>query len=254
MLSFSINVTARRQGRVGGESVEMTDIKVEAIGRNRQLGISNSIPLTEYFPFRVLTPIRTTTLKRDFPVSLPVLTLRFICGRALSSALHYFMKPTKIFGISFGEWNAMSFYGRFEQIVTWILTLFIAAIIAIALFRLVVTILQLLVFGALNPLNHEEFEVIFGMIMTLLIAMEFNHSILQSMERLHRIVQVKTVVLISILALARKFIILNIEATPALTIIALGFAVIALGVVYWLMRERDDRSAGEARGKPSAIQ
>jgi uncharacterized membrane protein (DUF373 family) len=155
------------------------------------------------------------------------------------------MKLTKIFGISFGEWNAMSFYGRFEQIVTWILTLFIAAIIAIALFRLVVTILQLLVFGALNPLNHEEFEVIFGMIMTLLIAMEFNHSILQSMERLHRIVQVKTVVLISILALARKFI---------MTIIALGFAVIALGVVYWLMRERDDRSAGEARGKPSAIQ
>jgi uncharacterized membrane protein (DUF373 family) len=91
----------------------------------------------------------------------------------------------------------------------------------------------------------------------LLIAMEFNHSILQAMDRLHRIIQVKTVVLISILALARKFIILNIEATPALTIIALGFAVIALGVVYWLMRDRDDRddrSAGEARGKPSAIQ
>jgi hypothetical protein len=29
--------------------------------------------------------------------------------------------------------------------------------------------------------------------MTLLIAMEFNHSILQTMERLHRIIQVKTV-------------------------------------------------------------
>ena len=136
----------------------------------------------------------------------------------------------------------MSFYGRFEQIVTWILTLCIAVIIAIALFRLVATIIQLLVFGALNPLNHEEFEVIFGMIMTLLIAMEFNHSILQAMERLHRVIQVKTVILISILALARKFIILNMEATPALTIVALGFAVIALGVVYWLLREREDRS------------
>jgi hypothetical protein len=58
------------------------------------------------------------------------------------------MKPAKIFGISSGEWNAMSFYGRFEQIVTGILTLFIGVIIAIALFRLVVTIVQLLVFGA----------------------------------------------------------------------------------------------------------
>jgi uncharacterized membrane protein (DUF373 family) len=165
-----------------------------------------------------------------------------------------FMKPAKIFGISSGEWNAMSFYGRFEQIVSCILTLFIAIIIAIALLRLVVTIFKLLVLGALNPLEHGEFEVIFGMIMTLLIAMEFNHSILQSMERLHRVIQVKTVVLISILALARKFIILNIEATPALTIFALGFAVIALGVVYWLMRERDNRGVAEGKGKPNATE
>jgi uncharacterized membrane protein (DUF373 family) len=158
------------------------------------------------------------------------------------------MTLTKISGISSGEWNAMSFYGRFEQIVTWILTLCIAVIIAIALFRLVATIFQLLVFGALNPLNHEEFEVIFGMIMTLLIAMEFNHSILQAMERLHRVIQVKTVILISILALARKFIILNMEATPALTIVALGFAVIALKVVVAGARE------GRAEGGRSESQ
>ena len=85
----------------------------------------------------------------------------------------------------------MSLYGRFEQIVTWILTLCIAIIIAIALFQLVATITQLLVFGALNPLNHQEFEVIFGMIMTLLIAMEFNHSILQAMERLQSATEAK---------------------------------------------------------------
>jgi uncharacterized membrane protein (DUF373 family) len=107
------------------------------------------------------------------------------------------------------------------------------------------------VFGALNPLSHQEFEVIFGMIMTLLIAMEFNHSILQTIERLHRIIQVRTVVLISILALVRKFIILNIEATSATTIAALAFAAIALGGVYWLMRERDDRSVADAKDKPN---
>ena len=149
----------------------------------------------------------------------------------------------KIFGTTGREWNALSFYGRFEQVVTWILTLFNTVIIAVALFRLVITVVQLLVLGALNPLSHQEFELIFGMTMTLLIAMEFNHSILQTMERLHHVVQVKTVVLISILALVRKFIILNIEVTPASEIAALAFAVIALGVVYWLMRERDDRKA-----------
>ena len=163
---------------------------------------------------------------------------------------HEVMKPRKIFGILSSEWNALSFYGQFEQIITWILTISIAIIITIALLRLIVTIFQLLVIGALNPLNHQEFELIFGMIMTLLIAMEFNHSILQTMERLHRVIQVKTVILISILALARKFIVLNIEVTPALTIVALGFAVIALGVVYWLLRERNDRSAPETKANP----
>jgi uncharacterized membrane protein (DUF373 family) len=147
----------------------------------------------------------------------------------------------------------MSFYGRFEQIVTWILTVLIALIISVALYRLVVTVFQVLAFGAFNPLSHQEFETIFGMIMTLLIAMEFNHSILQTVRRLHRIIQVKTVVLISILALVRKFIILNIETTPATTIAALAFAVIALGGVYSLIREKDDRGTSIPSEPASAI-
>ena len=153
------------------------------------------------------------------------------------------MITKRIFGVPGAEWDAMSLYARFEQIVIWVLTLFIALIVAVALLRLVITVCQLLVWGALNPLSHEEFQVIFGMIMTLLIALEFSHSILQSVERLQQVVQVKTVVLISILALVRKFIVLNLEVTSAATIAALAFAVIALGVVYWLLRERDDRAA-----------
>ena len=153
------------------------------------------------------------------------------------------MITKRIFGVPGAEWDAMSLYARFEQIVIWILTLFIALIVAVALLRLVITVCQLLVWGALNPLSHEEFQVIFGMIMTLLIALEFSHSILQSVERLHQVVQVKTVVLISILALVRKFIVLNLEVTSAATIAAWALAVIALGVVYWLLRERDDRAA-----------
>ena len=35
----------------------------------------------------------------------------------------------KIFGITDSEWNALSFYGRFEQVVTWIVTLLVGAII-----------------------------------------------------------------------------------------------------------------------------
>jgi uncharacterized membrane protein (DUF373 family) len=59
------------------------------------------------------------------------------------------------------------------------------------------------------------------------------------MARRDHIVQVKTVVLVALLAIARKFIILDPASAPA-EIAALAFALVALGSVYWLMRQRDD--------------
>ncbi len=79
------------------------------------------------------------------------------------------------------------------------------------------------------------------MIMTLLIALEFKHSIIRVALRSASIVQVKTVILISLIALGRKFVILDIQATSAATIAALAGATLVLGIVYWLLRDRDDR-------------
>jgi uncharacterized membrane protein (DUF373 family) len=87
------------------------------------------------------------------------------------------------------------------------------------------------------------------MIMTLLIAMEFKHSIIRVALRRSSIVQVKTVVLISLIALSRKFVILDTNTTSASTIAALAGAMLVFGVVYWLLRERDDRVTGGERGQ-----
>ncbi len=45
--------------------------------------------------------------------------------------------------------------------------------------------------------------------------------------------------LISLLALARKFIILDLNKTSAETLLGLAAITLALGVTYWLMRERE---------------
>ena len=152
--------------------------------------------------------------------------------------------PHKFLAETREQWSIMSLYERFEQVVAIVLSLVIAVVIALALVQLVVRILPLLVSGAVDPLDHEVFQTLFGMIMTLLIAMEFKHSIIRVALRRSSIVQVKTVVLISLIALSRKFVILDTNATSASTIAALAGAALALGVVYWLLRERDDRVAG----------
>ena len=54
-------------------------------------------------------------------------------------------------------------------------------------------------------------------VMTVLIALEFNHSILGVLERKHGVIQVRTVVLIALLALVRKFIILDTAHAEPLT-------------------------------------
>jgi len=137
------------------------------------------------------------------------------------------------------QWRILSFYERFERIVAHILSAVISVIIIVSLWQLVRAVVLLLVSGALNPLDHGMFQTVFGMVMTLLIAMEFKHSITRVMLRRDHIVQVKTVILVALLAIARKFIILDPMSEPA-QIAALAAALVALGTVYWLMRQRDD--------------
>ncbi|WP_408317952.1 phosphate-starvation-inducible PsiE family protein [Paraburkholderia nemoris] len=148
------------------------------------------------------------------------------------------------------EPRVLSFYERFEQAVAHVLSVVISVIIAVSLWQLIRAVCVLLVSKALNPLDHAVFQTVFGMIMTLLIAMEFKHSIIHVMLRRDHIVQVKTVVLIALLAIARKFIILDPNTDPY-RIGALAASLLALGGVYWLMRQRDDPVEGEGEDSQS---
>jgi uncharacterized membrane protein (DUF373 family) len=134
-------------------------------------------------------------------------------------------------------------YAVFEKAVAYALDLVISAIVIVALYRLMDDVASLLLRQAFDPLNHEMFQTVFGGIMTLLIAMEFKHSISTAEKNLHNVIHVKTVLLVSILALARKFIVLDVSSMDAAKIAALSLGLVSLGGVYWLMRERDSWDA-----------
>lgn len=165
--------------------------------------------------------------------------------RKLASKVH--VSP-KLLAETRLQWSIMTLYERFEQVVAIVLSFVIALVIALALVQLLVRIIPLLLTGALDPMEHEVFQMLFGMVMTLLIALEFKHSIIRVALRKSSIVQVKTVVLIALIALSRKFVILDTKATSAGTIAALAGATLVLGLVYWLLRDRDDR-LGDAEGE-----
>jgi uncharacterized membrane protein (DUF373 family) len=141
------------------------------------------------------------------------------------------------------NWLTLGIYERFEQVVALVITWLIAAVVVVAVWRLFREVLALVMAGLLNPLDHKVFQVVFGEIATVLIALEFRHSITRVVPSRAHIIEVQTVLLVALLALARKFIILDVKAQDAMQILALGAVVIALGVTYWLVRDRDARSA-----------
>jgi len=148
------------------------------------------------------------------------------------------------------QWPKLNLYQRFEQVVTLILSLIISVVIIVALFELIAKVWTMLVSGVFDPLNHQVFQTVFGAIMTLLIAMEFKHSIIRVVSRNNSIIQIKTVAFIAILALARKFIILDISKTSAETIAALAITILALAGVYWLVSDSEYRKGSRTDVPP----
>ncbi len=138
-------------------------------------------------------------------------------------------------------WSLMTFYQRFESVIALVLTLLTTLVIVVAVFRLFAGIVGGLVLGVLDPLDHKAFQNVFGEIMTVLIALEFNHTLQYVVTRQQSIIQTKVIMLIALLAMARKFIILDLKETTAETLFGLAAITLALGIVYWLLRERDDR-------------
>lgn len=88
------------------------------------------------------------------------------------------------------------------------------------------------------------------MILTVIIALEFKRALLVLAERGDGVVQVRTVVLIALLAVVRKLLILDLSAVNAAELFALASIILALGGVYWLVRQQDrhERAFRRLRG------
>lgn len=162
------------------------------------------------------------------------------------------MKLLEQLDIRTAPWQVASAYEKFEQVVVLLLTGLIIVVIASAIWHLAVKILFGLVLTSFDPTDPTVFQAVFGMIFTVIIALEFKHSILVMVKRQESIVQVRTVVLIAMLAVMRKFIIIELSAETANQMFALAAAVVGLGGVYWLVREQDrkaeiDRQQRDAR-------
>ncbi len=141
------------------------------------------------------------------------------------------------------SFGGLTLYERFEHAIVLVLTMLIVVVVASATWHLAVIVALLVVTNEFHPANQAVFQTVFGMIFTVIIALEFKHSLLIVLARQESVVRVRSIILIAMLAMVRKFIILDLGETAATELFALSAAILALGIVYWLVREQDRRIA-----------
>ncbi|MEN9228150.1 MAG: phosphate-starvation-inducible PsiE family protein [Gloeomargarita sp. HHBFW_bins_205] len=131
-----------------------------------------------------------------------------------------------------GETGFLGFIASVEGGVARLLSLAMVGVIVIAL----IDLLRLLVLElASEPKGFfgENLFTIFGAFLNVLIALEILENITAYLRR--HAFQVELVIVTSLIAVARKIIILDLEKTTGLGLVGLAAAVLALSVSYWII-------------------
>ncbi|GBQ18492.1 phosphate-starvation-inducible PsiE family protein [Tanticharoenia sakaeratensis] len=130
-------------------------------------------------------------------------------------------------------------FDLFEELSMLVLTIGIMVIAAIGLFHVVVMVAAVVLSTTFAPTSPAVLQSVFALFFTVLIALEFKHSILVLPEaQSHSMIRMRSVLLIGMMATVRKFIVLDLNGVNVLEMLALSAAVLALGSVYWLVRDR----------------
>jgi uncharacterized membrane protein (DUF373 family) len=77
--------------------------------------------------------------------------------------------------------------------------------------------------------------------LSILILLEFNHSLVLSMKQRVGVLQARVIVMITIIVVARKLILFDYTVATWPTLLGLGGLALVLGVLYWLLSDIDSR-------------
>ncbi len=126
---------------------------------------------------------------------------------------------------------------RFERIIVGSLVVMMMVAILIATGELAVLLIKDIVQPPLNLLTIGELLEVFGFFMVILIGIELLDTVKAYVTEQH--VRVESVLLVAIIALARKVIVLDLKDYPPTTLLALAALLLALSAGYFFLRRRE---------------
>lgn len=137
-------------------------------------------------------------------------------------------------------------YHRFEKIVVAVLTVLVAISVVLTLAQAALALWQT-VTTETHLLDHEAFIRVFGTFMTVLIALEFNHTVLPDITGKTPVVKARAVLLVALLALARKVVLIDFKETEWTSLVGLAVVLIGVTAAYWVIQPEEQRGEKASR-------
>lgn len=126
----------------------------------------------------------------------------------------------------------------FEGFVSKVLSLVMVVVILVALNSLVISLVKEITNPEAIVLSKTLFKI-FGLFLNILIALEILENITAYLRK--HVIQLELVVVTSLIAVARKIIILDLKTTSGSQVIGLAIAIISLSISYWIIRSTNTR-------------
>ncbi len=137
-------------------------------------------------------------------------------------------------------------YEWFERLMVAALTLMVSISVVLTLIYAGLELYRVAT-GGFQNFGHDQFVTVFGAFMTVLIALEFNHTVLPEISSGTPVVKVRAVILVALLALARKLVLVDYHQEDYTSLIGLAVLVLAATAAYWVVRMDEMETHGKGQ-------
>jgi uncharacterized membrane protein (DUF373 family) len=135
-------------------------------------------------------------------------------------------------------------YERFEGLISRLIMVVLGFVTLYSFGAAVIELVNDLRLGT-DFMEKELLQDTFGSILTVLILLEFTHSIYRSIKNRSVIIEARAIVLIAIIVVARKLILVDFKSATVEQVASYGGIALALGILYWLLGAAVGHKRGE---------
>ena len=132
--------------------------------------------------------------------------------------------------------NMSQFFERFEDVVVKALLFMMVIAVSVATLELGYVLAKDILTLPTVILETDELLNVFGLVMLVLIGLELFESV--RVYHRDRVIRAEVVIVVAIIAVARKIIILDYKSLSSFTLLEVGVGILCLGLTYVLLKTK----------------